>query len=134
MTEIEQECACLRCGHPAGTPPAAPDAWQCSMCGGRQLRFSIVARDRIALHEMARGRVKEPGGKRPKVEFMEGDNLHCKSGRWMRRSQLIDRRNDHYREAVSDPKTGEVVHECDEPLSEHRGHGSAKETRGRNAE
>jgi len=70
--------------------------------------------------------VKTPGVNRPRIEFVEGDDLHRDFGRWMKLSRQIDRENDRYRETVVDPKTGRVVHECDEPLSEHRGHGSAK--------
>jgi hypothetical protein len=32
---------------------------------------------------------------------------------------------DRYHEKVTMKDTGEVIHECNEPLSEHRGHGSA---------
>jgi hypothetical protein len=31
-------------------------------------------------------------------------------------------------EVVTDPETGNVVHRSEEPLSEHRGHGSARST------
>ena len=44
----------------------------------------------------------------------------------MKKERLIDRAKDHYKEVVTDPDTGSVVHQCDEPLSQHRGHGSAK--------
>jgi hypothetical protein len=46
--------------------------------------------------------------------------------KWVYKEWIINRRDDHYREVVTDPETGEVLHHCDEPLSEHRGHGSAK--------
>ncbi len=38
----------------------------------------------------------------------------------------IDRRNDSYREIVKDKPTGKILHEREEPLSKHIGHGSAK--------
>ena len=44
----------------------------------------------------------------------------------MKLERHIDRDNDHYHEKVTDPETGEIIHESDEPLSEHQGHGSAK--------
>lgn len=40
--------------------------------------------------------------------------------------RLIHRDNDLYREKVVDPDTGEVIHFCEEKLSDHKGHGSAK--------
>jgi len=45
----------------------------------------------------------------------------------MGKERLVDRQNDRYFERVVDPSTGEVVHCTDHRLSDHRGHGSAKE-------
>ncbi len=45
--------------------------------------------------------------------------------RWVQRAMHVDREANRYTEKVTDPDTGAVIHECDEPLSEHRGHGSA---------
>jgi hypothetical protein len=44
----------------------------------------------------------------------------------MRLHRIVDRQNDRYFEQVRDIETREVIHEVDEPLSEHRGHGSAR--------
>jgi hypothetical protein len=44
----------------------------------------------------------------------------------MHRKKTENRRENRYTEVVKDPETGEIVHEVEEPLSEHRGHGSAK--------
>ncbi len=40
---------------------------------------------------------------------------------------ILDRRKNNYHKVVTDPDTGEVLYECKEPLSEHRGHGSARD-------
>ena len=69
---------------------------------------------------------KAPGEKRPFIEQVTGDDLHRKSGLWMKMLRMIDRRNNKYHEKITNPKTGEVVHECEEPLSAHTGHGNAK--------
>lgn len=44
--------------------------------------------------------------------------------------RLIDRDNDVYRETVTDYESGEIIYHCEEPLSEHQGHGSAKPKKG----
>ncbi len=44
----------------------------------------------------------------------------------MVKKRIIDRENNWYEEVVVDEETGEVVHENSEPLSDHKGHGSAK--------
>jgi hypothetical protein len=51
----------------------------------------------------------------------------------MKFQRVIDRLANWYHERVTDPTTGAVVHECDEPLTQHRGHGSAKPKRDSNA-
>ena len=44
----------------------------------------------------------------------------------MRLERFLDRLRDLYKEKITNPTTGEVIHECEEPLSKHQGHGSAK--------
>lgn len=80
-----------------------------------------------------------------KIEEMEGRNPHLPSRkklrwRWISKDTVqrgdgvtrihlfrsIDRDNDSYEEVVTDLETGRIIHECKEPLSEHRGHGSDK--------
>jgi hypothetical protein len=71
-------------------------------------------------------KARDPKGGRPKYEAVQGDDLHRKTGIWMKLTRIIDRANDWYQEIVTNPQTGEEVHKIEEPLSEHRGHGSAK--------
>lgn len=66
------------------------------------------------------------GPGKPIFESTCRPDIHRKSGKTMELVQIIDRENDHYKEIVKDPATGEVVHSCEESLSQHRGHGSAK--------
>ena len=65
-------------------------------------------------------------GGRPFYETKSGADLHRATGRWMERDLVVDRENDRYIERVVDPETGKVIHVCEEPLSEHQGHGTAK--------
>jgi hypothetical protein len=68
----------------------------------------------------------EPGSKKPFLEHKTGDSFFRRATKWVKRVMRIDRRGDRYTEQVYDPKTGETIHRCDEPLSEHKGHGSAR--------
>lgn len=68
----------------------------------------------------------EPGSKDPFLEHKAGDSFYRRAAKWVTRVMRIDRRGDRYTEHVYDPKTGETIHRCDEPLSEHKGHGSAR--------
>jgi hypothetical protein len=56
-----------------------------------------------------------------------GDDFHKASGTWRKRERLIDRDSDLYQEVITDADDN-VVHRCEEPLSSHRGHGTAKGT------
>jgi hypothetical protein len=60
------------------------------------------------------------------VHFFTGDEIRGADGKWMKEERTIDRDRCRYKETVTDPETGEVVHHCDEPLINHTGHGSAK--------
>ena len=64
------------------------------------------------------------------IETFDGDDWSVVEKRRMSKSRTIDRRNYCYEESVVDPKTGEVIHECCEPLDQHRGHGSARSDSG----
>jgi hypothetical protein len=52
------------------------------------------------------------------------ENSRDSSRRVVSKFQLIDRVGNRYRERVVDFLTGELLHDEDHPLSEHRGHGS----------
>jgi len=69
---------------------------------------------------------KRNGRGKPFIEGVVGSDLSIRLQKWMRLERVIDRENDHYKEVVTDPTTGDVIHQCDEPLSKHQGHGSAK--------
>lgn len=62
------------------------------------------------------------------AEGFSGDDLHRKSGKWMKKERVIDHAKDEYKEVVTDPEDGRIVHQCEEPLSKHIGHGSAKKS------
>jgi len=63
---------------------------------------------------------------RPFLEQKIGDDLHKKSNTWMSLERVIDRAKNWYKEIIVNPKTGEIIHKIEEPLSDHTDHGSAK--------
>jgi len=98
----------------------------CSICGSEKKIHKVLLEEKIEIHEQIKGKAKENGVKKPFQEFKNGDDFHEKSGKWNIREMNIDRKNDAYSEIVKDGTTGEIIHQCDEPLSKHKGHGSAK--------
>jgi hypothetical protein len=96
----------------------------CPECGSgaRYIRFAD-SEARVMVRSTVRRR---PDQKKTPVESKQGDELSVGTGRWVRVHRIIDRRRNLYYEKVHDPDTREILHEVEEPLTEHRGHGSAR--------
>lgn len=98
----------------------------CPNSGSVSRIFHVSIHGDITIKSKLGMKARHAGGGKPFVEQLSGDDLQRKTGKWMKLSRIIDREKDHYHEVVSNPSTGEIVHECKERLSEHRGHGAAK--------
>lgn len=132
MSDTPPTVNCGDCGKELAEDPHAPVETRkpCADCGSTSRHFqkslSVTGTARTKLSMKAR----HATGGRPFLEQTVGDELHRKSGKWMKLERLIDRARNWYREVVTDPETGQTMHECQEPLSEHRGHGAAKRHKG----
>ena len=101
----------------------------CPKCGSNRQDVSLSIFDKLTVAASVRGKVKDDSfSSKQKVrkDFFYGDDVRKKDGKWMKKERIIDKDADCYKEVVTDPSSGEVVHKTEEPLSEHRGHGSAK--------
>ena len=125
---------CGRCEASIDEPPdvSAGDRKPCPRCGATTRRIDVAISATIEAHSDLGLKQRRPGFKRPIHEQKSGSSFSVRLKRWMRRTRVIDRENDRYAEKVVDPLTGETVHHCDEPLSAHQGHGSAKAARSAN--
>lgn len=109
-----------------------PDSLRgCPQCGSEdQLQILCIKEDvGLEIHDGLDGRLKDPSlraAKKLRVRFFAGSEQRKSDGKWMNKGRIIDRDNDKYKEVVTDPVTGEIIRKCDEPLSTHQGHGSAK--------
>lgn len=128
MTKTSSSLYCQNCGNKifesAGL--ASEDRSPCPFCGSKNRSFNITISDTITIHEMLGTKAKRPGDKRPFIEQKAGEDFHRDSQGWRKLERIIDRDNDSYKETITDPKTGEIFHAKDEPLSEHQGYGTAK--------
>ena len=70
--------------------------------------------------------VRKPGQKRSPIEERHGDVLERSTGRWLRITRIIDRRNNRYYEKILNPETRTIMRKVNEPLTKHRGRGSAR--------
>jgi phage FluMu protein Com len=98
----------------------------CPKCGSTSRLFqktlAATAIGRVTLGLKGR----EAGRRKPFLKQISGASYFRKAQRWVERLLRIDRHNNQYREVVTDPETGVIIHKCEEPLSEHRGHGDAR--------
>jgi hypothetical protein len=121
MVKKMEEIYCKDCGQ-----KLSKDDKICPNCGGKERNIFLRLEEKIEIHDQIKGRLKAEGAKKPVLEFKAGDNFHRESGKWYDREMIINRREDSYKEIIKDKVTGGTVHECEEPLSKHIGHGSAK--------
>lgn len=118
---------CSSCGTLLDTAADTPEARApCHACGatGRGINVSIV--ESLTIRDGIGVQAKRPGESRPYVEDKAMPSYSHSLGKNVLHERVIDRDNDRYVEKVTDFETGEVIHYKEEPLSEHRGHGSAK--------
>ena len=125
MNQTPQSARCGNCGDPIDEPTnlAPQDRKPCPSCGSTTRAISVSASDTVTTHASVRLKHEDATGE-TLGESTSGDDLHRKTGKWMQKSRTIDHKNDQYKEVIIDPVTGRIVHQCEEGLSQHRGHGS----------
>jgi hypothetical protein len=119
---------CAKCSTVLADAPEVPVSQRepCPTCGSTGRLFEVEIKATLEVLTSWRMKARHGVTGPPFFEAKAGADLHRKSGRWMQRDLVIDRDNDRYLERVVDPETGTVVHECEEPLSQHQGHGTPK--------
>lgn len=119
---------CGNCGKLLDEDASSPieNRRPCPECGSKTRVVSIEMDGTVTVHSKLGMKARHTQKGRPFLEQITGDDLHRKTGKWMKVQRVIGRAKNWYREIVQDPETGEVVQQSEEPLTEHRGHGSAK--------
>lgn len=98
----------------------------CLNCGSKKRKIVLQVKEGVTFHDQIKEKGKIESIKKPIKEFKVGDDFHKKSEKWNHREMYIDRENDDYKEIIKNKETGEIIHKCEEPLSEHKEHGDAK--------
>jgi 3-deoxy-D-arabino-heptulosonate 7-phosphate (DAHP) synthase class II len=84
---------------------------------------AVVEIGRVAGQSRTRTGKKKKG--KHELEVIKGEEFNV-SGDLMNKERIIDRKNNYYKEKVSNIDTGEIVRNIEEPLTEHVGRGHAK--------
>ena len=130
-TKTCRKVKCESCGTVLPSDWSQLEGQPCAVCGSDSLHISLQICDRIVAREQIKGKVKNPRYKskrnRPSREFKVGSEpQRGRPGKWAYVCRDINREHNTYDETVVDEETGQVLRECHQPLSEHKGHGSDK--------
>ena len=123
---------CSNCGQALPSDTDSPDRQPCSHCGSIDRHYHVEIQDQLEFRESVKYEMVDstlPSNskrKKTRVKASAGYEWSRGYGKLVYKEQTIDRRNDLYREFVMDPDSRAIIHQCEEPLSEHWGHGSAK--------
>jgi hypothetical protein len=118
---------CGSCGVPSDESLDTPEARHaCVACGSRARVFAVSIEEAITLRSGLGFKHKRPGRKKPIAEGFSRPETARSTGAVVERKMHIDREKDRYTETVTEYESGTVIHHCDEKLSGHTGHGSAK--------
>lgn len=126
MEEIVSKLICLDCKQ-----ELPENAKVCPYCKSPQLKWSITVRTTLSFGISDEMKIKNflyPCRKRLRYDAKYGNVLSqmTDNGR-ANIERIIDKDNNRYYEHVEDCN-GTIIHHCEESLSEHYGHGSAKNT------
>lgn len=118
---------CADCGAKVdgrGDTPAQRIA--CSRCGSTKRNYHVSISETVTVRTGIGVKAKRAGEKKPYIEDLSVPDHSRSLGKLVHRARVIDRDNDQYLEKITDYESGEVIHQCEEPLSQHQGHGCAK--------
>jgi hypothetical protein len=128
MSTNSDTVKCGKCGQELSEPTivSLENRVPCPYCGSLSRAYFASVHETMTAREKIGMKGKRGGKGKPFIETTSGDDLHKTTGKWNRLERVIDRENNLYSEKIIDPETGRIIHQCEEPLSEHKGHGSAK--------
>jgi hypothetical protein len=118
---------CSECGKELEHVAGAADT-PCGNCGSSLRTIEVSLKEKMDPRFGHRLKLKDPNSTVRKKIILEASTSYEPSeiARKVKKDRVIDRLNDSYYERVVNMISGEVIRECREPLSEHRGRGSKK--------
>lgn len=132
MTEGIKAIFCGDCGKQLNELQMLPTEARlpCPACGSMKRHVTAEFTATVTATVGMRVIGKASGVKKTFVEVRAEPSIKKSTGETVFHERTIDRRNDRYLEKVTLKSTGEVLHECDEKLSDHTNHGCARKPEG----
>jgi hypothetical protein len=111
-------------------PLGADATASCPACGSRARTYDVTLADQVTLRSSLDYEARPAGaGKRKRFAWgLVGQEWSVSRGKFVDKVSHFAKRDrgDRRYERITDPDTGEVIHECDHKLTDHTGHGSDK--------
>lgn len=127
MSDACEYVSCAACGTAYDCAGDTPEQRvPCPSCGAVGRSFDVSSTEKLSVRDGYGVTAKRQGEPRPYIEDRGVPSYSRSREKIVLHERIIDRENDRYFEKVSDYDTGEIIHHCEEPLSQHQGHGSAK--------
>ncbi len=102
----------------------------CKNCGSTKRNYHVCILESMVARDGISTKAKRAWEKKPYIEDLAVPDYSRSLEKIVHRERVIDRDNDRYFEKITDYESGEVIHHCEEPLSQHQGHGNAKPKKG----
>lgn len=121
--------SCAKCKAEMPDDVAGQPRVHCPSCGATARALEANISDGIVVYDGHRVKAKRPSfpsDKKLRFDTYSGVEQSHEYDKLVRVQRTIDKDGDFYSEKVIDLNTGEVLHQCEEPLSQHTNHGSAK--------
>ena len=128
----EDRTECAGCGKrlaQALTLAEAEVTSPCPACGSTARSIFASVTESVVLRDGVGMKARRVGQKKPFVESISMPSHSRTLDKLVHHERLIDRDNNLYHEKVTEYESGNTIHEQQEPLSEHAGHGSDKKKR-----
>jgi hypothetical protein len=101
----------------------------CPQCGSTRRVFEDEMIEGMTMYDSISFKHKNPkktGKGKTLSEGFNGYEFSHSRQKMVAKQRHIDRQGNIYSEIVTDIETGEVIHQCEEPLSQHKDHGTVK--------
>lgn len=123
-----QVSKCKKCGAIL-SEPKNEQRTPCPVCGEIRRIHEESLEDGIVVYDHMRMKGKRGGKGEAFFDARVGADYYFKDKEWRHLERVIDRENNLYVEAIKDMKTGEIIKEVRESLTDHQGHGAAKQVK-----
>jgi predicted Zn-ribbon and HTH transcriptional regulator len=124
LKPVSDNTKCADCGEKIFSPQVSS---LCPSCGSNRRRLDIkINLKRMPIEVPVRVVTGDTTEKSSPQTIRYIRSLTRKTNRVASVIRFIDRINDRYDKMIIDEKAGEIIYECHEPLTQHRGRGSAR--------